>query len=549
MPENIVHWYDENTYVRFLNQVYDLMMDFSISSLRLYVGFLLANNFANCDSLLTWCLEISFVDYICERAIDKYIRSKYPQMIKNSTLFHIFPRMLSFGILSVLYQQSLLILLFSETLYWLFTYYSKIFSRLFAESLTLLYYYKNPWLILPLFINIILSLLYFLDSIYETELLASFSQFSFFKFFLTEWGLAITPFHQPRKTLLQKNNNTHSYATYNGLSEEDNYHFSILKQRYLPYVTELTIDEILHQILEFLADSYYKHQIFFTDKKNNVHVLPLEWINFQRMTYRVSAHERLKMLQAYYQHPYHTAWRLLKNQNEWCSKDENTNFFRTELWSATTLEFIATIWEALKQDHGISNDPNVFSIKSEMFIRVLAKINRFRNGHLYHGRREHDLDDLMGDKIATMEILYNLLFPLVAERHSQERLSLEVLNKLLHSFTKSIWIENYSKLAPLQRQELAQIWQTILTNEQRFHDQIKYFDVFKLDSTHKNDFYLKMNALFGKQWLEDIRYAQMIEIHFDSVQPHIIKHHHIFSEAMSEFESIDEYQSRSLFSI
>jgi hypothetical protein len=548
MLDSTVYWYDESAYIRFLKRVYEIIIDFCISSLRLYVGFLLTNNFINCNSLLTWCLEISFVDYLCERAVNKFIKAYYPELIQNSALVQIFPKMLSFGVVSILYQQSLLVLLFSESLYWLFTYYSKIFSRLFVETLSIFYYYQNPWFIFPLFINVILSLLYFLDSIYETELLASFSQFSFFKFFLTEWGLAITPFHQPRKTLLQKNN-THSYATYNGLTEEDNYHFSILKQRYLPYVTELTLHENLHEILEFLADSYYKHQIYFTDKKYNVHVLPLEWIDFQRMTCRVSGYERLKMLQAYYQHPYHTAWRLLKNQNEWCSKDENTNYFRTELMSPTNLEFIATIWEALRQEHGISKDPNVFKIKSEIFIRVLAKINRFRNGHLYHGRREHDLDDLMGDKIATMEILYNLLFPLVAERHSEERLSPEVLNKLLHSFTKSIWIENFSKLDHLQRQELAQIWQTILTDEQRFHDQIKYFDAFKLDSTHKDDFYLKMNALFGKQWLEDIRYAQMIEIHFDSVQPHILKHHHIFSEAMSEFESIDEYQSRSLFSI
>ena len=137
----------------------------------------------------------------------------------------------------------------------------------------------------------------------------------------------------------------------------------------------------------------------------------------------------------------------------------------------------------------------------------------------------------------------------MVERHSEEHLSPEVLHKFLHSFTKSTWIENFSKFDNEQRQELTQIWQTILIDEHQFYEQERFFESFKLSSIHKDDFYLKMNALYGKQWLEDIRYTQMIDMHFDAILPHLLKHRHIFSEALNEFESINEYQSRSLFNI
>jgi hypothetical protein len=548
MAENSEYIYDQSFYVVSLTRVYEIIKDFFTSSLRLYIGFLLASSFINTTSLLTWCLELSLVNYFLQSVITKFLDEYYPRIIQNRILLETFKKMLSLGIVGVLYQRSLLVLLFSESLYWLFTYYSKIFSRLLVESLTVYYYYQSLWFIFPLLINVFLSVLYFIDTVHETELLASFSQFSFFKFFLNEWGIAITSFHPPLETKLTRKQFISSKA-FKGLSDEDNYHFSILKQRYFPFATHQTLEEGIRDLEEFLADQYYKHQVCYVDNKQNIHVLPLNWNEFQRSCSRVAGHERLKMLKAYYQNSYHGAWRLLSRQPEWKSNDKISRSLLNELQQFKNLEFIITIWNAIRHEHGISKDPQVFKIKSEMFIKILAKINRFRNGHMYHGRREDDLDDLLADKMANMDVSFNLLFQLVCEKHQEEKLTPNVLIKLLHSFTKTLWTESLSKLEEEHSEELARLWDIISTHGENFQEHETHFEIFKLSNHHKDDFYLKMNALFGKKWLDDTRYKEIIDIHFESEPQHqLLKHSHIFSEVLREFDVTRELKSQWIFS-
>ena len=132
---------------------------------------------------ISWCFEISFIDYFLNRLLSFFLKNINPEIVSSDLIKHVFPKMVSLWLVSSLLHQSLLVLLFSQALYWLFASYSKLFSRLLVESFSLFYYYQCIWLIIPIVINISLSLLYCIDLFCETELLAKISHISFFELF------------------------------------------------------------------------------------------------------------------------------------------------------------------------------------------------------------------------------------------------------------------------------------------------------------------------------------------------------------------------------
>lgn len=522
---------DDSCYFKFLKETFDVVMEFSISTIRFYIGFLLCDSFINCNAFISWCVEVSFVEFWLNRLFKSLVEKFYPKVINSAFFDFFFPKLLALWVVSFLFHQSLLVLLFSQTLYWLFAFYSKLFCRLLVESLTLFYYYQNPWIVFPIVVNSILTLFYFIDSIFQTRILNFVSHFPFFEFLLKEWGIAIVLTKPHNRSNDFQNDSTQLP----GLTKEEHYQYSILNSRYFIHHNFEVLKEKFETLRIFLADEYYAHQSYYTDQKNHVHVLPLEWREFEKYRQRVSGHERLGMLKSYYANPYHGAWRMFSNDHNWGANDVKSVDNRQNLFLDKHVEFILTIWLAIKNEHSQSQHPDIVKIKSEMFIKVLANTNRFRNLHLHRGRRESDMDDLHADKMGDIKLLLCTLLPIVAEKHSNKYLTIGILKKFLDSYVKSIWIEQFLLLQKDEQQELSNIWKKICKRESFFHEYEGMNHFLKLTPHHKEDFRVKMNSVYGRTWLQKKDFVAMVDSFFENHEPHS---HPYLNEVSQEMDFI-----------
>jgi len=527
MPEYTVEY--DNLYLEFLDKTYDVLMEICASALRLYVGFSITNEYINCNSFISWCFEISFIDYFLNRFLSYFFELINPEVVNSDLIKHVFPKMVSLWLVSLLLHQSLLVLLFSQAVYWLFASYSKLFSRLLVESLSLFYYYQSIWLIAPILINLGLSLLYCIDLFYETDFLAKISHISFFEMFLKEWGLAVIPYHSRQKNRSER---CAQITKMPGLSDEDNFHYHVLKQRYLTSTTPAFIQHHLQEFRSFLATEYYQHQASYVDNKQNVHVLPLEWNDFVKYRQRVFGHERVSMLKTYYQNQYHSAWRMISNEHDWGGNDQRTISLRHQLLEPQQLEFIVTLWLALKKKNEYQN----FDVKAQLLIKVLHHFNRYGNFYMHRGRIEYDRDDMFSDKPGEIEVLYQHLLPIIAEKNSYEKLTTRSLRQLLVSFSDSIIKENFISLTPVQQHEMIDILQKIQIGETSFDEYAHLFEPFNLSGQDKDYFLLKLNTLFGRRWIDVPEYISMIEYYFSSytLQPNHL--YEMFSNISNDTE-------------
>lgn len=532
MPEFIVEY--DNLYLEFLHKTFNFLMDICASALRLYLGFSIANEYINCNSFISWCFEISLIDFFLNQFFSFFLKKINPEIINSVLITHVFPKMLSLWLVSLLLHQSLLVLLFSQALYLLFASYSKLFSRLLVESFSLFYYYQCIWLIVPIVINISLSLLYCIDLFCETELLAKISHISFFELFLKEWGLAVIPYYA------RQNNRSERGAQITkspGLSDEDNFHYHVLKQRYLTSTASTFIQHYLEELRSFLASEYYQHQACYVDNKQNIHALPLEWNDFVKYRQRLFGHERVSILQAYYQNQYHSAWRLLSQEQEWGGNDPRTNTLRLKLFEPQQLEFIVTLWLALKKQ----NEHQNFDVKANLLIKLLHHFNRYGNFYKNRGRIEYDRDDLFSDKPGDIQVFYQCLLPIMAEKNPHEKLTPRSLRQLLVSFSDSIIKENFISLTPGQQNEMFDVFQKIQAGETSFEEYARLFRPFNLSAQDKDYFLLKLNTLFGRKWIDAPEYISIIEDYFSS---YTLQLNHLY-EMFSNISNGTEFHHRA----
>ena len=527
MPEYIVEY--DNLYLESLHKTYDTLIDICASALRLYLGFSITNEYINCHSFISWCFEISFIDYFLNRFLSFFLKNINPEIVHSDLIKHVFPKMLSLWLVSLLLHQSLLVLLFSQALYLLFASYSKLFSRLLVESFSLFYYYQCIWLIVPIVINISLSLLYCIDLFCETELLANISHISFFELFLKEWGLAVIPYHARKKHRSEK---ISQITKMQGLSDEDNFHYHVLKKRYLTSTAPAFIQHHLEEFRSFLASEYYQHQASYVDNKQNIHALPLEWNDFVKCRQRLFGHERVSILQTYYQNQYHSAWRLLSQEQEWGAHDPKSIALRIRLFEPQQLEFIVTLWLALKKQ----NEHQNFDVKANLMIKSLHHFNRYGNYYRHRGRIEYDRDDMSSDKLGDMQVLYQHLLPIIAEKHSHEKLTPRSLRLLLVSFSDSIIKENFISLTPGQQHEMLDVFQKIQHGETSFEEHPYLFQPFNLSEQDKDYFLLKLNTLFGRRWIDVPEYISMIEDYFSSYTLQLNHLYALFSNISNDTE-------------
>lgn len=544
MPE-IIDYLPKN-YETYISNFSKFLFEYSILSFRWYIGFLMTNSFVNTHVLIDWLLEIALIDYVLTTILQLFFSVFFPEDVKLSSFFaYVFPRMIAIWVASLFLHQSLLLLLFSQTLYWLFTIYSKLFLGLFVESLTMVYYFSNWWFILPILINLSLSFLYIIDLLFSTENLYFFLNIKFINYLLDEWGFN-TDIQKKLHTSKKFEENIKSkIEKFPGLSQEENFNYHVLKERYLHEFSESFLMENFEDLKAFLAQQYYKNQAYLESSSKTIYLLPLEWLEFTKYRLRVPPQDQVKMFKTYFLNDAHCAWRLLSKSNPWISTDKQNIKLKEQFFDKKNLEFIITIWLSLKSHQQDEERQELYKIKIDIFIKILSRFNRFRNIHADSDEiMDKAFDDEEGDKLGNLNILYPNLLSLVIDKQPQELLSESLLNHLLHSFSKSIWILKLSELEIDEIQNLKSIWEGIVKKEFIYKEHHPKFLGFNFSKFHKDDFLLKMNTLFGRQWLDTDDYLILINTYFNLADEN--NHSHPFLNPFIFLEAIHEVEKRMM---
>ena len=303
--------------------------------------------------------------------------------------------------------------------------------------------------------------------------------------------------------------------------------------------------ENLEDLKAFLAQHYFKNQAYLESSRKTIYLLPLEWLEFIKYRLRVTPRDQVKMFKTYFFNDVHGAWRLLNKSNPWISTNKENIKLKEQFFDKKNLEFIITIWLSLKSQHTDLDEQDVYKIKIDIFIKILSRFNRFRNFHNDSNEiLDRELDDEEGDKLGPMNILFPNLLSLVVEKHPQELLSETLLNHLLQSFSKSIWVLKLSELEMDAIQNLKHIWEGVIDKKFTYDEHHHVFLGFNLSKFHKDDFLLKMNTLFGRQWLDTDEYFVLINGYFNLVDENT--HSHPFLNPYIFLEAIHEVEKRMM---
>lgn len=548
MPEYTISECKDSFLLYVVSGTTETAFQYCLNGFRWFIGILMAGTLINTHVLLDWILEITLIDFLISKLLRLTFDCCLPRELDYELFKTVATRMLSAWLVSLLLSQSLLVILFSQIIYWLFTTYSQFFSKMIVESLTIFYYFMNGWLLLPVSLNLLLSFIYVLDLMFSTEMLFNLLQFRFLKMILDEWG--INTGIQKKITIDQnvKNQLQSKMTKYPGLSDEENLNIYILKERYLFLNTDTFIQEQFNELRSYLALQYYAHQS--TILLNDIeYFLPLEWIEFMTYRLRVSPIQQVEMFKKYLENDYHGAWRFLSKENPWMSTDPQNISNKEYLFESKNLEFIITIWMVLKNQYQEKRSDRIFKTKVDMFIKILSRVNRLRNQH--NNFHENSIfSDCGGDRIGDYSLLYVNLISLISEKHPEEYISINLIKHLLDSFAKSIWIDCFLKLAPEEMHYLCNSWALVIEDASLYSDYHQLFYTYNFSKSHRDDFILKMNILFGKNWLETGNYMSVIDNYFDSTQnnshSHPYLYQQVFSEALGAFRTrLESYPIRS----
>ncbi len=128
--------------------------------------------------------------------------------------------------------------------------------------------------------------------------------------------------------------------------------------------------EHLHDIRDQLSKRYQTHPISFSIDENNTIELPLSWESFQFLKFQYPEDIHEKLVNAYLNHPIHTAWRFFLNHNPWSRNHNQLNAYHSEIqWLIILMWFVAHDLQLLSPDLVKDIDERI-----ELFISELANL-------------------------------------------------------------------------------------------------------------------------------------------------------------------------------
>ncbi len=492
--------------------------DFSLQFFKLWMGFEMGYAFLNYQSFLDWSLTITAMDFIFTRVISEVLHQLLPQSMHSFLYKDILAEFIALGVICLVLQQSLMLLLLSRLLYAFFCFYSYLFSRLILESLAIAFYLKSAWFLLPVSINILISILYLIDISLSLDVFYFFLELPFIQGILTEFGIRTDMFLNYKIDLGKKGNQ------YYYLIMQDESFFNQLRSHYLESSSRTQLKIKYNEFKSEISQYYHQKPAVFMDNADKIVSLPLEWSDLALVLEQYPSRLHAEILKPYYKHPYHTVWRMLNSENQWLAKDtdswKNHKYYHQPHYQ----EMMVLMWLRAKKNK-----------QEAQFIHDIAKIYRHRNhGVIKFKLFINELDNHQSDMPDSIEHFQNYILHHLEKCTEHDLVTESKIKSLWKEEIKQYWKKYLDSLSMEDFFELRFLWKAVLAGRQAV--QQKIFKVMDLDETFYSEFINKMKIRFGEKWKDfHSDYVNELFMLSQGYSCHIEKFTISFSELMKKY--------------
>lgn len=505
--------------LNFLITLYDdakvEVQHYALNYYRMMIGFWLCKQFINTQSLLDWSISLSFVDLVLTRTIQYGLESIIPEQLSYLYQNTRLSELLSLSCLSYFFQQSLLVLILSRTLYYLFYFFCQIFSRQPIQTLLISYYLNNILLVFPLLVKIILSCLFMFDSFLSLQICKNLFLTPLLIRFLSEFGITESDLRSLSRIHINRHDDSYQYQEI----------MLFQKSKIDSVLEEFNYQESLSMFRQLLIQRYHDDPAVYLARDGQLHDLPLDW---QHLTYFLVGKDRYQVheiLKAYYQHPIHTVYRMIQAENPWGDKSPEMLKRHAHYTRKDYLQWFIYFW--LEEQSFLQTDK---------YLHSLAHLYRLGNQEKKIQARMQisTFDNLLGDLPGNEESIQSFILGYL-ETSTQVNILTETKLKVhLHQFIKHVWEKRLMTLSSFQFSQFRDIWKNIMEQNAFWFMFSDNYQGLELNLDLKKTFEAKILALYGDILSKSPEFCEIIDSFFTNKHQHDVEHHAIaFNQAIS----------------
>lgn len=278
---------------------------------------------------------------------------------------------------------------------------------------------------------------------------------------------------------------------------------------YQPVLLQFGAKLIINQLRQILLTRYMNDPALVITQKQGLVSLPYDYQAFCKLN--LNPKEKQRALEAYYQHPTHSAWRYLSKPNPWLHSGAkftlgflNYRYANFEEYQ----DYIALFFLAASDDKVGACDGLTLEGRLEHFINELGLIGRAHNWDKTHKKngREEEYDDLKGDKPSCPYGVKRRLFQSVIGNPLLNILTEDSLLQELRSFARTHFI-------------------SLITDENKFVLSAAFFNYFNfleaeyakpllclnISEEKQKQFHEYLNEKYGEQFTDNISFILLID--------------------------------------
>lgn len=450
---------------------------------RMNLGFAICSSIVNMHNFFNYSISLTILNYFFTKMVSYVLDALLPQQLKFFLFKGVLAEFIALGLVCVLLQKSLAIMLLSRILYLGMCYYAALFSSSLLESIAVAYYLGSAWYLMPVALNLLVSVLYLIDRTLNLWWFDSFIELSI----LADLGI-----------------NKQAFLVY----KQDEPQCSPQLMRLIRTQTSMPSINVLIACLENL---YAKYPALYVHGEEIIK-LPLLWSDFREVLNRFSTTLHADIRQAYYSNHYHTVWRMLSENNNWLGSDLISIKNHKALNEYHLKEVIMLMWL-----HSQENN------QEKTLIRQLATIYRDRNqtsgnSSLFAKKYDNQLADMPGDVKQLVALALRLLANEIVDEDTVKALWKEELRRY--------WGNCLSNMGGDDIERLKIIWKELPP---------QIVSAFNLETQFKQTFTASMQVKYQDQWMPlHTAYVEQLFYITDNTS-HVEKFALVFDELISNY--------------
>jgi hypothetical protein len=465
-------------YSEFLNELYE----FSLHVFRLWLGFQLGYEFINFQSFIDWLWVIAGMNFVLIKINSEVLHQILPESMHGLLVKNIIAEMISLGIICFVLQQNLFFLAVSRVLYFAFCFFSYLFSRLLLESIGIAYYMKSAWYLLPVGINVLISMFYLFDRYFDMEIFNYFLELQIVQGIFAELGIQTDMFLNTKIDINPKDNQ------YYHLILKDHVLLNEFRKHFLSSISRVPLKNKINEFRKHLSDLYHLQKPIYRSKLQEEILLPLKWSDLKVILQKVPKLEHDNIFKIYYRNTYHTVWRLLDRENSWLSKDLDSIKHHENFQESHYQELLLYMWIRAQKNQ-----------TKTQFLLEIANIYRKRNfSHrglrIFDEKIDNDKPD-MPDSIEHFQIY--VLNQLERCRHTE----LLTENKIRNHWNQAIanyWKNQLMKSSVHEFFEIRYLWKEALAGKKDIRE--TSFKEMDLNLEFKKEFIRHLKHQYGEKY-------------------------------------------------